>query len=549
MEEADTLIAGGGSAGSVLASRLSEDPGRKVILVEAGMDCPPDAVPEDISDVFPRAYANPAYFWPDLKAVARAGSSPRPYTQARMLGGGSQVMGMWAVRGLAEDYDNWREAGAIGWAWDDVLPVFKRLERDLDIASLEHGNEGRITIQRVPPANWPGFNKALAEAAQKRQLRLLPDLNSSEIDGVFSLPLTIEENARLSTARAYLTPEVRRRPNLQILTRCEVAAVAFEGRRAVGVRIRREDGSTALLRAHQVIVSAGGIHSPALLMRSGIGEAAALARSGIPLVHDLPAVGRNLQNHLFTHLGAVIRPQVRQSPSLRIYAMAGARLSSGTGPAGDIFVSFISRTSSDPTGNRLGMVGPSLYAPFSRGSVTLDPANPHGEPLVDFNLLSDPRDAARLADAARFARDLLMDESVRAATFESFVLPPNPPIRLLNRPGPSAAMLNKAIAALVGLGGPVRRAALRRILAPGKLLTDIRDEREFEALALAGATPMFHPTSTCGIGAVVDPAARVYGVDNLRVVDASIMPTIPRANTNIPTIMLAEKCAAAISAE
>jgi 5-(hydroxymethyl)furfural/furfural oxidase len=141
---------------------------------------------------------------------------------------------------------------------------------------------------------------------------------------------------------------------------------------------------------------------------------------------------------------------------------------------------------------------------------------------------------------------LLNDPDVRAATYESFVLPPNPPIRLLNRPGLSSAALNQAIAALVGSGAFARRAALRRILAPGKLLMDIRDEREFEELALAGVTPMFHPTSTCAIGAVVDPVARVYGVESLRVVDASIMPIIPRANTNIPTIMLAEKCAGAI---
>jgi 5-(hydroxymethyl)furfural/furfural oxidase len=218
------------------------------------------------------------------------------------------------------------------------------------------------------------------------------------------------------------------------------------------------------------------------------------------------------------------------------------------GPPGDILISFIARTSGYPTGNRLGMVGPSIYAPFSRGSVTLDPANPRGEPAVDFNLLSDPRDSARLAQAARFARELLGDPSVRAVTYESFVLPPNPPIRLLNQPGMKSSLLNQGIAALVGLGATARRAALRKILAPGKLMIDIRDDNEFEELALAGATPMFHPTSTCAIGAVVDPEARVYGVEGLRVVDASIMPIIPRANTNIPTIMVAEKCAAAIKA-
>jgi 5-(hydroxymethyl)furfural/furfural oxidase len=212
-------------------------------------------------------------------------------------------------------------------------------------------------------------------------------------------------------------------------------------------------------------------------------------------------------------------------------------------------VSFIARTSGYANGNRLGMVGPSLYAPYSRGSVRLDRSNPAGEPHVDFNLLADPRDTERLLDAARFARALLEHERVRATTLEAFVLPPNPPVRLLNQPGLSSVVLGHAIAAIIGLPAPARRAALRRMLAPGKLLADIPSEAEFSELALAGATPMFHPACTCAMGAVVDAQARVVGVESLRVVDASIMPVIPRGNTNIPTLMLAEKCAAQILAE
>jgi 5-(hydroxymethyl)furfural/furfural oxidase len=298
-----------------------------------------------------------------------------------------------------------------------------------------------------------------------------------------------------------------------------------------------------------VIVSAGAIHSPALLLKSGVGAAARLAECGVPVVADAPQVGGNLQNHLFVHLGAVVRRRARQSPAQRIYAMAAARISSGLvdAPQGDLLLTFIARTSGYATGNRLGMVGASLYAPFSRGSVGLDSANPNGPPAVDFNLLSDPRDAARLVHAARFVRALLSDAGVRAATHEAFILPPNPPIRLLNRPGLSSAVLGWAIAATVGFGPIARKAALRTTLKPGKLLADIRDEREFEELVLAGATPMFHPAGTCAMGVVVDGEARVKGVENLRVVDASIMPTIPRGNTNIPTLMLAERCAAHIA--
>jgi choline dehydrogenase-like flavoprotein len=549
MDDADILIIGGGTAGCVLAARLSEDSRRRVRLIESGRDTPPGALPDDVDDLFPRAYANPAYFWAGLKAVARAGSQPKPFTQARILGGGSTVMGLWALRGLPADYDGWAANGADGWSFRDVLPYFNKLERDHNMSSPEHGADGPVSIRRIPYDGWPVFDQALATAAKHQGLSLRPDLNARHIDGVFSIPTSTDGGRRVSAPSAYLTPEVRRRDNLDIITEAYAQALLFDAAKAVGALVARPDGSTATLRAREVIVSAGAIHSPHLLMKSGIGPADRLGERGVPVIVDSPEVGANLQNHLFTHLGAVVRPEARQSPRLRNYAIAGARLSSGVAgaPPGDLFVSFIARTSGYATGNRLGMVGPSLYAPFSRGRVSL--GDPNGPPAVDFNLLSDPRDAERLIHASRFARALLADAEVRNATYEAFVLPPNPPIRLLNSPGLSSWLLNQAIAGVVGLGRMPRKAALRAVLKPGKLLADIRDQDEFAELALAGATPMFHPAGTCAMGKVVDSQARVIGVENLRVVDASIMPIIPRGNTNIPTIMLAERCADQIKAE
>lgn len=551
MENADIIIIGGGSAGCVLAARLTEQPGLRVTLVEAGIDTQPGHVPPDISDVFPRAYANPIYFWPDLKAIARSGSATRPYSQARIMGGGSTVMGLWAVRGLTEDYDNWAAGGAPGWSYAEVLPFFKKLERDFDIRSPEHGADGPVAIRRIQPQDWPGFNKAMAAAAERHGLPTLPDLNSTAVEGVFAIPTASDGAARVSAPSAYLTDIVRRRPNLKLVPETEVRSILFEGQRAVGVTLRRGDGSTGEVRAAQVIVSAGAIHSPALLLRSGIGAAGELSAAGIPVIADLPEVGRNLQNHVFIHLGAIIRPEARQNPGLRAYAMAGARVSSGLAgaPRGDLFLSFIARTSGRPDGNRFGMVGPSLYAPFSRGRVGLAAADPAGTPTVDFNLMQDSRDSERLVHASRLARTLLQDERVSASIYETFILPPNPPIRLLNSPGMKSTVINTGMAAVLGMGGAVRKAALRQALGPGRLLSEIKDEATFAELALASATPMFHPAGTCAMGTVVDSSARVKGVEGLRVVDASIMPVVPRANTNIPTIMVAEKCASHILAD
>lgn len=550
MDDTDILIIGGGAAGAVLASRLSENPDLRVTLVEAGRDTPPGAVPGDVADAFPSSYANVDYFWPDLKAVVRPNTAPRPYPQPRIMGGGSSVMGMWALRGLAADYDRWKAEGAVGWGWSDVRPYFKKLERDLDFYDDDHGNDGPVTIGRIKPEAWPPFSRRLAEAAGRRQMRTLADFNAAQEDGVSAIPLAIDNNVRVTSASAYLTDAVRRRTNLDIRDLTEVSRLAFDGNRTIGAHLHRADGEVSLLRATETVVSVGGIHSPALLQRSGVGNGSDLSAAGIAVVADLPAVGRNLQNHFYVHFGSIVRPGARQSESERRYGMAGVRLSSGIGdaPPSDLFLGFIARSSARHTGNRIGMVASALYSAFSRGTVTLDPADPQGPPQVDFNALGDPRDAERLLYAARTTRDFLLDDSVRAVTHESFVIPQNLPIRLFSKPGLTSAIIGTAMAAVLGLNAAARKAALRTMIGPGRVLTEIGSEDAFAEVVLSSVLPMFHVSGTCAIGKVVDSEARVHGVDGLRVVDASIMPVLPRANSNITTIMIAEKCAAHIAA-
>lgn len=551
----DVAIVGAGAAGCVLAARLSEDCARRVMLIDAGRDTPPGAVPHDILDTFPTSYFNPSYFWPGLHASVNVDAAPVPYQQPRVMGGGSSVMGMWALRGLPGDYDAWRDLGATGWGWQDVLPSFRRLERAIDYAGPEHGREGPMPLRRFAPEAWPGFVRALAQACAARQLPLKDDPNVDFADGVFPVPLANDGAMRVTSASGYLTEAVRRRPNLEVLTGATVARVLLDGRRAVGVEIMRDGGGRERVTAAEVIVSAGGVHAPALLLRSGIGPAEALRALGIAPVLDRRGVGRGLQNHGVVNLTTRLAPEARQPRAMRTYGIASARASSHAAgaPEADLHLQFIAQLGDRPHGNRLGILGAALYAPLSRGSVTLRSADPAAMPAVAFRFLSHPLDRQRMRQVVQLGLDLLGDPVVAPLHGDVFAVVPSSLARRLNSPGWRNRLLSGAVAALLDTPQPLRRQVLRRVghlVEPGTAGSDGMIDKLLELIM-----PMFHPAGTCRLGrsddpdAVVDPHCRVHGIGALRVVDASVMPVIPRANTCIPTMMVAERAAELMRAE
>jgi choline dehydrogenase-like flavoprotein len=550
MDDPDFLIVGGGTAGAVIAARLSEDPATRVLLVEAGDDTPPDAVPADIADTFPRSSLNPAYLWPSLRATRRKGEGPRPFTQARVMGGGSSVMGLWTLRGLPADYDAWAAAGASGWAWSDVVRYFRRVEDDPAEPRVANA-PGPVPIRRVPQDEWPAYVRAIAAVAARRGLPGIAHINETPGDGFFAMPLCQDETGRASSARCYLTPEVRRRGNLAILANAQVTGLALSGGRVDRVTVESRAG-VRTLAAREVVLCAGAIHSPALLLRAGIGPAAELKRLGIAPILDRSGVGRRLQNHLYLHFALTIPPGLRLAAHRRGFAIAGLRLSSGLVecPAGDLLLFALGRASPQTYGTGLAMLGAALYAPFSRGQVTLRSPDIRVPPQVDFNMLDDARDLPRLIQAARTAEGLLFDPAVAPTWDDAFLLPPLLALNQFNRPGLVGTAYSLAARAVLASPPAVRRRLMDQALRPGRWFANRHRRLALSDEELAdAAAPMAHPVGTCAIGrsddpmAVLDAECRVYGIGNLRVVDASIMPRIPSANTNLPTLMIAERAA------
>lgn len=518
----DYIIAGGGVAGCILANRLSADPATRVLLLEAGGadSSPLIAAPGGLLPIM----MSGAHAWKYMSAPQEHLDNRMLYLpRGKVLGGGSSINGMAYDRGFPSDYDRWAQAGNAGWSFADVLPYFRRLENYSPSTDEWHGKDGPVQVTRAGQGH--PFARAFIEAGRQAGYPVSADLNGAQRDGFGAVDLTVGRGRRSSAASAYLRP-VRNRPNLTVLTGALSRKLLFDGRRATGILFSRAGETRTATARREIILSAGAINSPQLLMLSGIGPAAHLRDHGIAVLHDLPGVGQGLQDHLAAYVKyRSTRPwsMLRYLNPLRGALAMGQYLLTRGGPLADPGMSVACFVRSDPVldepdikmllisalfaqnGQKMvPMHG--FYAhinvarPEARGSVSLASADPEAPPVIDQNYNGTDNDRRVLREGVRIARRVFAQPAFDECRGEE--------------------------------------------LAPGPA---VQSDDEIDAHIRAAAEADYHSTSTARMGgdpmAVVDTRLRVHGIAGLRVVDASVMPHLPGGNTAIPVAMIAEKAA------